>query len=287
MKMEALYPAPPSPAAIVPPRDRDHFYGAPQPHADIDTERLYRKQRLAAGFRIFARFGFHVGLAGHITARDPEWTDHFWAHPWGMPFRHVKVSDLVLVDPHGDVVMEPGGPKTLSGAAFPFHFGIYQARPDVVSVAHTHSFNSTTWSTFGRLLTPITQNSAAFYEGHAVFDEYNGIPFEQDGDKFAYDMEEGTRIAQALGSNKALFLKNHGPVTVGSSVELCVWRFVALDYAAKIQLAAESNLCGGPQPMPADVARKTAKVVGADGSQWLAFNSLWQEIVGEQPDLLE
>lgn len=36
----------------------------------VEEERLYRKQRLAAAFRLFARFGFSEGTAGHITARE-------------------------------------------------------------------------------------------------------------------------------------------------------------------------------------------------------------------------
>ena len=36
-----------------------------------EQERLYRKQRLAAGFRLFSKFGFDEGVAGHITARIP------------------------------------------------------------------------------------------------------------------------------------------------------------------------------------------------------------------------
>ena len=43
----------------------------------LEEERLYRKQRLAASFRLFGRFGFDEGIAGHITARDPEHLDHF------------------------------------------------------------------------------------------------------------------------------------------------------------------------------------------------------------------
>ena len=37
----------------------------------VELERLYRKQRLAAGYRLFARYGFDMGGAGLITARDP------------------------------------------------------------------------------------------------------------------------------------------------------------------------------------------------------------------------
>jgi ribulose-5-phosphate 4-epimerase/fuculose-1-phosphate aldolase len=54
------------------------------PRPDFQTaaqERLHRKQRLAAAFRLFARYGFDEGVAGHITARDPEKADHFWVNP--------------------------------------------------------------------------------------------------------------------------------------------------------------------------------------------------------------
>ena len=56
----------------------------------VEEERLHRKQRLAAGFRLFAKFGFEEGVAGHITARDPEHLDHFWVNPFGMSFGHIR-----------------------------------------------------------------------------------------------------------------------------------------------------------------------------------------------------
>ena len=47
----------------------------------VEEERLQRKQKLAAAFRLFGRFGFDEGVAGHITVRDPERLDHFWVNP--------------------------------------------------------------------------------------------------------------------------------------------------------------------------------------------------------------
>lgn len=44
---------------------------------DLEDERLYRKQHLAAAFRVFADRGFDEGVAGHISVRDPILTDHF------------------------------------------------------------------------------------------------------------------------------------------------------------------------------------------------------------------
>ena len=64
----------------------------------IEEERRHRKERLAAGFRLFGRFGFDEGVAGHITARDPELLDHFWVNPFGMNFSHIRASDLILVN---------------------------------------------------------------------------------------------------------------------------------------------------------------------------------------------
>jgi ribulose-5-phosphate 4-epimerase/fuculose-1-phosphate aldolase len=76
----------------------------------FEAERLHRKQRLAAAFRLFARFGFSEGIAGHITVRDPEHLDHFWVNSFGMHFSLIRVSDLILVNHKGEVV-EGNKPK--------------------------------------------------------------------------------------------------------------------------------------------------------------------------------
>src|SRR5215510_14541201 len=108
----------------------------------VEEERLYRKQQLAAALRLFGKFGFEEGVAGHITARDPELTDHFWVNPFGMSFKHIRVRDLLLVN-HAGVVVEGGLP--VNEAAFAIHSQVHQARPDVVAACHSHS-------TYGRAL---------------------------------------------------------------------------------------------------------------------------------------
>ncbi len=70
-------------------------------------ERRQRKQHLAAAFRLFARFGFDEGLAGHITVRDPEHSDRFWVNPLGVYFGSMRTEDLLCVDQHGQVVEGP------------------------------------------------------------------------------------------------------------------------------------------------------------------------------------
>ena len=100
---------------------------------NVEEERTYRKSRLAGALRIFGRLGFGEGVAGHITVRDPELTDHFWVNPFGLSFRHMRVSDLLLVNHHGEVVH---GTMPVNRAAFVIHSAIHSARPEVIAAAH-------------------------------------------------------------------------------------------------------------------------------------------------------
>jgi ribulose-5-phosphate 4-epimerase/fuculose-1-phosphate aldolase len=236
-------------------------------------ERLYRKQRLAAAFRLFSVFGFDEGVAGHVTARDPERPDHFWVNPFGMHFGHVRVSDLILVDHQGTVVE---GDKPVNLAAFVIHSQVHAARPDVVAAAHAHSVHGKAWSSLGRLLEPITQDVCAFYEDHAVFDDYTGV---------VVDLEEGKRIAHALGANKAAILRNHGLLTVGQSVDEAAWWFITMERSCQAQLLASA--AGSPVHIDPEMARLTQRQVGSHMAGWFSFQPLFDRIVREQPDLLD
>jgi hypothetical protein len=66
-----------------------------QPHrfphfSSPDEERTHMKQRMAAAFRLFDRFGFNEGVAGHLTGRDPEHPELFWVNPFGMSFGLIR-----------------------------------------------------------------------------------------------------------------------------------------------------------------------------------------------------
>jgi ribulose-5-phosphate 4-epimerase/fuculose-1-phosphate aldolase len=243
------------------------------PQRPIAEERLHRKQRLAATFRLFARFGFDQGLAGHVTARDPEHLDTFWVNPLGRHFGLIRVSDLIRVNDSGEAIE---GDQPVNRAAFAIHSAIHAARPDVVAAAHTHSTFGKAWATLGRLLDPITQDSAGFYQQHTLFDDFTGVVLDQD---------EGRRIAEALGPHKAVILRNHGLLTVGATVEAAAWSYIAMDNAARAQLLAEA--AGEPVVLSHEVAAHTASQVGKPSSGLLSFQPLWDLVVAQEPDLLD
>ena len=240
----------------------------------VEDERRHRKQRLAAAFRLFGHFGFDEGLAGHISARDPERPDHFWVNPLGMNFKLIRVRDLILVDDRGAVV---DGDWPVNTAAFVIHSQIHAARPDVVSAAHAHSVHGKAWSALRRPLDPITQDACAFYGDHAVFDDYTGA---------VLDLEEGKRVAHALGSHKAVILSNHGLLTVGrTSVDEAAWWFITMERTCQAQLLAEA--AGDPVLIDPGHTATTAAQVGPYMAGWRAFQPLYDWIVTVQPDLLE
>ncbi|MET1003448.1 MAG: class II aldolase/adducin family protein [Acidimicrobiia bacterium] len=240
---------------------------------DFEAERLHRKQRLAAAFRWFSRYGFDEGVAGHITARDPELLDHFWVNPFAMHFGQISVSDLLLVNDNGQVVE---GNRGVNTAAFAIHSQIHAARPDVIAAAHSHSLHGKAWSSLGRKLDAITQDACAFYGDHDVFDDYTGV---------VLDPEEGKRIAAALGDHKAVILRNHGLLTVGHSVDEAAFWFIVMDRTCHAQLLAEA--AGTPILIDPEMAALTAKQVGGHGAGLMGFQPLWEKIVAEEPDLLD
>jgi ribulose-5-phosphate 4-epimerase/fuculose-1-phosphate aldolase len=253
-------------------QDASRIAGPPQ-FATPAEERKHRKQRLAAAFRLFSKFGFDEGVAGHITARDPEKPDHFWVNPFGMHFGQIRASDLILVNHRGEVVE---GKYPVNGAAFAIHSQVHTARPEVVAAAHAHSMYGKSWATLGRLLDPITQDACAFYEDHGLFADYTGV---------VYETSEGERIAKALGARKAVILRNHGLLTVGHNVDEAAWWFITMDRSCHAQLLAEA--AGEPIKIDHDNAVATRGQVGNPMAGWFQFQPLFAHIVREQPDLLE
>ncbi|SFT26633.1 class II aldolase/adducin family protein [Streptomyces sp. ok210] len=239
-------------------------FAMPPVHQSVEEERAYRKERLAGALRLFAAYGYEDGVSGHITARDPEYTGCFWVNPFGAPFEGLLSDELILVNGDGQVVE---GRHHVNQAAFAVHAQVHRARPDVVAVAHTHSLHGRALSALGEFIEPITQESCAFYEDHAVYQAYTGV---------VVDEEEGRRIASALGPRKAIILRNHGLLTVGDSVDAAAWWFVTLERSCQVQLTARA--AGKPVLIEHREAVATREQLGSDLVAWINYQPMWKRI---------
>ncbi|MGI9623118.1 MAG: class II aldolase/adducin family protein [Acidimicrobiales bacterium] len=241
---------------------------------DVATERLNRQQRLAAGLRTLGRLRLAEGVAGHVTVRDPELTDHFWVNPFGMSFKLIKVSDLILVNDEGTVVE---GDKPVNAAAFAIHSQIHAARPDVIAAAHCHSMYGKTFSTLGRPLKMISQDATMFYNDVAMCNVGSGA--------VVLDAKVGRAMAEALGQKKALIHQNHGLITCGQSVDSAIWWFVALERSCQSQLLAEA--AGDPIEIADELCVSGYETQGHELAGWFQFQPWWDELVHEEPEFLD
>lgn len=233
----------------------------------VEAEREWRKYRLALGFRLFSKAGFDEGTAGHITVRDPEWPDLMWVNPFGISFSMVTPDNLILVNHDGDVV---AGEHYVNAAAFAIHSQVHQARPDAMAAAHSHSVHGKALSSLPTTLRPLTQDACAFYGSHGVMEDFNGV---------VLDIEEGKRVAHAIGDGKAAILRNHGLITVGQTVESAVWWFMTMERSCQAQLLAMA--AGEPIDIDHETATMTNGQVGSEFAGWFQAQPLFDRIARE------
>lgn len=209
-----------------------------KPKYTTEEIRARRKRDCALGYRLFAvqRWG-DLG-DGHISARDPERTDCFWMLRWGVSYHAATVSDLVLVGPNGELVEGEG---TINIAGYYIHHPILAARPDLVSAVHVHTGWGSPFSAEARMFEPISQESCIFFEDHALWD---------DEEVQVQSVTAGRRIAEVLGQNSAIILRNHGLLTGGDSVAEAVGRFVYMERVAELHMKVRD-----PKPISAESAR--------------------------------
>lgn len=142
----------------------------------------------------------------------------------------LKASDMVQVNEQGQVI---GGNKVaVNAAGFMIHSAIHRARPDIHAACHAHSIAGKAWSTFGRPLDIINQDSCIFRGIQAVYKSFGGVVLEA---------EEGDRVAAALGKDgRVAILQNHGLLTAGGTVDEAAYLFTSMERTCEVQLMVES-----------------------------------------------
>ena len=186
------------------------------------------RRDLAAAYRLAARFGWDDTLYTHFSMRLPgarKGQQRFLLNPFGLMFKEVRASDLIVVDLDGQIV---DGDAAMNPAGFTIHSAVHSARDDAHCVIHTHTVPGMAVAACEQGLLQLNQISAEFYQS-VGFHPYEGV---------AFNLEERSRIQEALADNMALILRHHGLLSVGPTVAdaFCIMNY--LNKACEIQLAA-------------------------------------------------
>ena len=239
---------------------------------NLDDERQHRIERLAGACRIFGKAGFSQSLLGHITVRDPENPEHFWANPIGVSFNRMRVSDIVLVDHLGQLIK---GTKPVNPVGVLLHSAIHRAYPEITAVCHAHSVFGSAWSAFSRPIDPVTQDTAIFFEDQAIMRE----------PRVAMDPAAADQFAAGLQDKRTGIQPGHGLFTTGATLDEAAWRFISMDRACQVQLLVEA--AGTPELWPVEMARGLKQSLGSAAFCWLSFQTLWDELIDDGSDFLD
>ena len=182
---------------------------------------------VAACYRLVALFGMNDLVYNHISGRVPGEDDHFLINPYGYAYEEVTASSLVKIDFDGKVVLDSGTGYGVNHAGFVIHSAVHRGRHDVGCVIHTHSPAGMAISALKCGLLPITQNAMFF--GEIAYHDYEGP---------AVDLDEQQRLIADLGDRSAMILRNHGLLSVGTTVCEAFVVMHWLERACQAQLAA-------------------------------------------------
>lgn len=198
---------------------------------------------LACACRIIANEKMDDSIAGHLSIRIPG-TDEMWTNPYPFYFADISPEDVVRVDMKGRVIEGRHKPNP----SIDLHPAIYRRRPDVGAIVHTHPPYVTGYSALGREIEIFDQMGAFIFEEQAVYDEFIGTVFSEEG---------ADPIAEALGTKNIGVLKNHGLISVGTDIRFAMGYTLLAERAAKVQAQAIQFGATSADALDAEVARQT------------------------------
>ena len=184
---------------------------------------------LAACYRLVALHGWSDLVFTHISARLPGEGHRFLINPYGMLFEEITASSLIAVDQDGNKLQETAFPVNRAG--FVIHSAVHAAREDAQCVLHTHTRSGVAVSAQAGGVLPISQQST-FVLASLAYHEYEGVALHDD---------EKPRLQADLGHANFLMLRNHGLLTVGTSVADAFLSMYIFETSCQIQLAAQSG----------------------------------------------
>ena len=243
------------------------------PPAETKAPDRQVREDLAACHRLIERFGWTELIYNHATARVPGRPDHMLVKPDRILYQQVNASNLLECDMDGNL---PPGAPVINRTVPVIHGAIYRARPDVQAILHTHTAAGMAVSSMKCGILPLNQTAMQFHN-RVGYHEFMGV---------ADNFEECDHIVRALDQHGTLIMRNHGLLTVGTSISQAFVRLFYLERSCQSQVmlmtAAANNNTTIHMPDP-KVIEETAQAWDKDTMQreWPAYIALLDR---EEPD---
>jgi L-ribulose-5-phosphate 4-epimerase len=204
--------------------------------AQVKDDEKTLRIKVAQAVRMLAAEGL-VASSGHVSARIPG-TNLVLMNSRDASRETVQPEDIVTVDLDGKKV---AGKDREPDEAW-IHLSVYRARPDVMSVIHTHSLYATAFTIARKPMLPVCVHGAIFADGVPEYKEAGKV----------VNREQGDALAKVLGSHRAALIRMHGAAIVGAYLEEAFTAALQLEENAQLQITA-SALGPVDQLTPAEV----------------------------------
>jgi L-ribulose-5-phosphate 4-epimerase len=190
-----------------------------------------RKECIEVGLKLL-REGLVTGTMGNMSARDKE-SGLFTIKPAGIEYPDISLEDMVVMDLEGKIVEGKLKPST----EWPMHLLVYQERPDIHAIIHTHSPFATSFAVVGKGIPPLNGEAAAM--GGTI----ECARFEPGGTR-----ELGKAALESLGTRDAVILRNHGMLAVGPTMKRAMYAASITENSARLYIYGK--IIGEPVSLP-------------------------------------
>lgn len=188
------------------------------------------KIKLSALIRLLDYYGWTDLILNHVSFRINDSSGEcYLMNPFGMLYSEVTASSIVKINKDGELLEETSYQSNPAGVVI--HGAVYEARPDINCVIHTHTPNGMALSSIEGGIDCIDQMSLMFYKSLSYHD-LEGI---------AVNHDEKKRLAQDLGDNDCMILRNHGLLACGKTIAEAFWNYYYLELACEVQIKAMST----------------------------------------------
>jgi HCOMODA/2-hydroxy-3-carboxy-muconic semialdehyde decarboxylase len=188
------------------------------------------KDQLVQAYKILVNEGVLDGF-GHVSARSKKDPTIFYM-PQAMPPSLVTKADIVSLRVSDSQPIDAHGRK-VNGERY-IHGEIYKARPDVMSVIHSHSQSVIPLSLTDIKLKPVVAQAGFLPLETPTFEIRDARGKEERGMQVTNE-KRGAALAKALGNDPAILMRGHGDTVVGHSVKQAVVFAVYVDIDARMQ----------------------------------------------------
>ena len=181
------------------------------------------KKDLAAAYQILAYLKLDDHTYTHLSARDRNDPNAFYIYPFGLRFEEVTPDNLLKVSLDGNII--EGSEYQYNRTGYVLHGGIYANRPDIQAIFHLHTPDTVAVSALEEGLLPINQWALHFYNrvGYHAYDS------------LALNEQQAHLLTVDLADHFVLFLRNHGFITCGRTIQ------EAMFYTYHLQKACETQ----------------------------------------------